>query len=102
VKILIRPIGIKLTKIQRLNLETRLAFVLARFRQRIGRVTMRLSEAEGVPGYKRCQLEIAVDDETVSAEHSDINVSLALEHAATRAARSVSRAIEKASWLAPR
>ena len=97
-KIVIRPVGIKLTKVQRETLETRLDFVLARFRERIGRVTMRLSDAEGVPGYKRCQLEVAVAKELVSAEHSDINVTLALEHAATRAARSVSRAIEKAAW----
>jgi hypothetical protein len=102
VKIVFRAGGVKLTKVQRGSLETRLGFVLARFDQRIKRVTIRMSEAEGVPGYKRCQLEIGVDDELVTAEHSDINITLALEHAATRAARSVSRAIEKASWLAAR
>ena len=101
-KIQIRPKGLKLTKIQRLNLENRLGFVLARFRQRLGLVTVRLSEAAGVPGYKRCELEIAVNAEVVTVEHSDINIFLALEHAAARAARSVSRAIEKESWTVDR
>lgn len=98
-KIVIRPEGLKLSKLQRAQLQTRLELLLSRFAPRIPLVTARLSNARGIPGYKRCQLEVGVDAELVSTEHSDINVFLALEHAATRAARSVGRAIEKQSWM---
>ncbi len=95
----IRARGLKLTKAQRTRLESRLSFVFARFGQRIDRVIVRLSDAEAPPGYRRCQLEVGFDAETVRAEHSDIDFFLALEHAATRAARSVSRAIEMQSLV---
>lgn len=99
-KIQIRHRGLKLTKTQRAKLEGRLGFVLARFGQRIDRVIVRLSDAD--PGYVCCQLEVRVDAELVSVEHSDINIFLALQHASTRAARSVGRAIEKQSWSVDR
>jgi hypothetical protein len=96
-KIQIRQRGLKITKTQRSKLEARIGFVLARFGQRIDRVIVRFSDADGVPGYKRCQLEVGVN-QLVSVEHSDIDIFLALEHAATRASRSVGRAIEKQAW----
>jgi ribosome-associated translation inhibitor RaiA len=95
----IRARGLKLTKAQRTRLERRLAFVFARFGRRIDRVIVRLSDAEDPPGYWRCQLGVVFDAETVRAEQSDIDIFLALEHAAGRAARSVSRAIEMQSLV---
>jgi ribosomal subunit interface protein len=95
----IRARGLKLTRAQRTRLESRLAFVFARFGRRIGRVIVRLSDAEDPPGYRRCELGVDFDAETVRAEQSDIDVFLALEHAAMRAARSVSRAIEMQSLV---
>ena len=99
-KIQIRRLGRTLTKPQRARLETQLELVLMRFGQRIGRVSVRLSDAASLPGYVRCELEVRVDTELVTVEHSDINLFVALEHASTRAARSVGRAIEKQSWSA--
>jgi len=97
-KIQIRRQGRTLTKLQRGRLEAQLGLVLARFDKRVGRVLVQLSDAQGVPGYVRCQLEVHVDAELVNVEHSDINMFVALEHASSRAARSVGRAIEKQSW----
>ena len=95
----IRARGLKLTKAQRTRLERRLSLAFARFGRRIDRVIVRLSDAEDPPGYRRCQLEVSFDAETVRAEHSDLDIFLALEHAAARAARSVSRAIEVQSLV---
>jgi hypothetical protein len=86
--------GIKLTAIQRSKLNLRLAYVLGRFGDRVDRVIVRLSDAEGLPGYKHCHIEVGIRLKFVSAEHSDINIFQAVEHAATRVARSVSRTIE--------
>src|SRR6186997_635508 len=97
-KIHIRHPGLKLSKTQRARVQSRLDFLLARFGPRIALVTVRLSDAQGIPGYKRCQLEVNIDATVVTAEHSDINIFLAVEHAATRAARSVGRAIETRFW----
>jgi ribosome-associated translation inhibitor RaiA len=97
-KIQIRGPGGRLTKPQRVNVEHRLLQALGRFSQRIDRVIVRFSAAEGIPGFMRCQLEVTVDVEVLRVEDSDINIFLALEHAAARAARSVGRAIERRYW----
>jgi hypothetical protein len=99
-KIQIRRSGGRLTKIERAQLKSRLDFALARFGERIDLVIVRLSADVAVPRYVRCQLEVNVDVEVVIVEHTDIDISLAVEHAATRAARSVARAIERRSWAA--
>ena len=96
-KIQVRARAMKLSKAQRARLAARLTFALARFGESIDRVIVRLSDAEE-PGYKRCRLDVQGRAGPVTVEHSDTDVSLALEHAARRAARSVGRSIEKASW----
>ena len=88
----------KLTKPQRDKLEHQLVLVLARFGDRIGVVSVQLSDAANLPGYKQCRLEVGLRPKSVSAEHSDINIFLAVEHAANRVARSVLRTIENASF----
>jgi hypothetical protein len=98
-KIRIRQLGGRLTKPQRVNVEHRLLQALGRFGQRIDRVSVRFSAAEGIPGSVRCQLEVTVDAEVLRVEEFDINILLALEHAAARAARSVARAIARRYWL---
>jgi hypothetical protein len=47
----------------------------------------------------RCELEVRIKPRVMKVEHSGTDVLLALEHAARRAARSVSRAIETASLV---
>jgi ribosome-associated translation inhibitor RaiA len=92
-KIQIRPRGMTLTKTQHVRLTRELDLVLARFGERIDRVIVDVSDAE-VAGLKSCEIEVRFKPQIVKVEHSDTDVFLAVEHAVTRAARSVRRAIE--------
>jgi ribosome-associated translation inhibitor RaiA len=92
-KIQLRPRGITLTKAQRIRLEHDLGIVLARLGERIDRVIVVLSDAEEA-GFKCCEIEVRIKPQLVKVEHSDTDVFLAVEHAAKRAARSVTRALE--------
>ena len=90
-RIHIRPRGMTLTKTQYVRLEHDLDMVLARFGERIDRVIVEISDGDGS---KRCEIEVRLKPQIVKAEVSDTDVFHALEHAAQRVARSVSRAIE--------
>jgi len=92
-KIQIRPHGMTLTKKQYARLERDLDIALARFGERIDRVIVAISDAE-VTGFKVCAIEVRIKPQIVKVEHSDTDVFLAVDHAARRVARSVSRAIE--------
>lgn len=97
-KILLRQRGVTLTEGQRGSLRDRLALTFGRFGDRIDRVVVRLSVADGAPGFTRCQLDVAVTAALVSVEDSDQDPLLACEHSSTRAARTVARAIEQGIW----
>ena len=92
-KIQIRPRGMTLTKTQCVRLHRDLDAVLARYGTRIDRVVVDISVGEGA-GFKLCEIEVRLKPQIVKVEHSDTDVYLAMEHAAQRVARSVSRAIE--------
>lgn len=92
-KIQIRPRGMALTKPQHVRLARELGLALARFGERLDRVIVRVSDAE-VAGLTSCEIEVRFKPQIVKVEHSDTDISLAMERALTRAARSVSRAIE--------
>ena len=92
-KIQIRPRGVTLTKTQCVRLERDLDRALARFGERIDRVIVAISDRE-VEGLKLCEIEVRLKPQIVKVEDSDTDVFLAIEHAAQRVARSVSRAIE--------
>ena len=97
-KIQIRPRGMTLTKTQHVRLTRELDLVLARFGERIDRVIVDVSDAD-VAGLTSCEIEVRFKPQIVKVEHSDTDVFLAMEHALTRAARSVSRAIESVGLL---
>ena len=67
--------------------------MLARFGDRIDRVIVDISDGE-VGGFKSCEIEVRLKAQIVKAEDTDADVFLAMDHAAKRVARSVSRAIE--------
>ena len=92
-KILIRPRGVTLTRTQCVRLERDLDMVLARFGERIDRVIVEVSDGE-IEGLKVCEIDLRLKPQIVKVEVSDTDVFLAMEHAAKRVARSVSRAIE--------
>jgi ribosome-associated translation inhibitor RaiA len=92
-KILIRPRGMTLTKTQCVRLERDLDMVLVRFGERIDRVIVEISDGK-IDGIKVCEIEVRLKPLIVKVAVSDTDVFLAMEHAARRVARSVSRAIE--------
>jgi ribosome-associated translation inhibitor RaiA len=92
-KIQIRPRGMTLTKTQRVRWERDLDLALARFGDRIDRVIVEISKGEGEQ-LKCCEIELRLKPTILKVEDSDTDISLAIEHAAQRIARSVSRAIE--------
>lgn len=75
-------------------------FALARFGNRIARVSLRFSDASGSEGSgdKRCQIVVGMRPRSLRVDHTDSDLLVALDHAANRAARSVARAVQRESW----
>jgi putative sigma-54 modulation protein len=96
-KIQIRGRNIAVTKVVRTRMERRLGFALGRFGERIDRVLLRFSDANGDRGDvdKRCQIDVGLRPRSVRVEHTDADLFVALDHAADRASRSVARALER-------
>jgi ribosome-associated translation inhibitor RaiA len=92
-KIQIRPRGMRLSRTQCVRLERDLDMVLARFGERIARVVVNISDGD-TAGLKACEIEVRFKPQILKVEHSDTDVFLAMEHAAQRLRRSLTRAIE--------
>jgi hypothetical protein len=92
-RIEIRSRGLMLTKKQTFRLQRDLGIVFARFGERIDRVIVAVS-ATGKIGLSSCEIEVRIKPKLVTVVNSDRDVFVAVEHAAKRAARSVSRAID--------
>ncbi len=76
----------------------RMALCLDRYDDKIGRVTIRLSDISGPhgPGTKRCHIEVELphhDDVIVEQDHTDIYT--AVDKAASRVKRTVRRHINR-------
>jgi ribosome-associated translation inhibitor RaiA len=99
-RVQIRVGEVKLTKAQRAAVEHRLDFALARFGDRIARVSLRFSEASRYDGSgeKRCQIVVGMRPRSLRVDHADSDLLVALDYAAHRVARSVARAVERESW----
>jgi putative sigma-54 modulation protein len=97
IKIHIRNHDVDITDVLRIHVERRLGLALARFGDRIGRVMVRLSHADGDgnAGHKRCQIEVGLRPQRVDAEDTDADLFAAVNHATDRASRSIARALER-------
>jgi ribosome-associated translation inhibitor RaiA len=93
-KIQIRSGTIELTAAQRAKLEQQIIVALAGLGDWVASVVVRLSVAKQHPGYS-CEVQIIRRPQVVSVEQSDSTMTLAVEHAAHRAARSVRRVIAR-------
>jgi ribosome-associated translation inhibitor RaiA len=93
-KIHIRSGTITLTAVQRTKLEKQIMVALAGLGDWVASVVVRLSDATEHPGY-RCEVQITRRPQVVSVEQSDPTMTLAVEHAAHRAARNVRRVIAR-------
>ena len=92
-RIEIRSRGLTLTKTQTLRLRQDLRVVFARFGERVDRVIVVVS-ASGKIGLPCCEIEVGIKPKLVNVVSSDRDVLVAVEHAAKRAARAVSLAID--------
>jgi glutamate formiminotransferase len=92
-RIEVRTRGLRLTKEEAFRLHRDVRSVFARFRERIDRVVVAVS-ASGKTGLTSCEIEAQMKPKLVTAVCSDRDVFVAVEHAAKRAARSISRAID--------
>jgi putative sigma-54 modulation protein len=90
--VFIRKDGIMLSKLLRAHVERRLRFVLGRFGDRIGRVTVSLSDTGSA---SRCQIHVALRPKSVRVEDSDTTPRAAVNNAVQRLSRSLGRALER-------
>jgi ribosomal subunit interface protein len=88
----IRAHRFEVTKALRQHVERCLGLVLGRFGSRIGQVTVRFWDEDKI---KRCQIDIDLRPVRLRIEDRDGDPFAAVEHAASRAARSIGRAIER-------
>jgi putative sigma-54 modulation protein len=97
IKIHIRNHDVDITDVLRIHVERRLGLALARFGDRIGRVMVRFSHADGDGngGHKRCRIEVGLRPQRVDAEDTDADLFAAVNHATDRASRSIARALER-------
>jgi ribosomal subunit interface protein len=95
-KIQILKCDVDITDVLRVHVERRLGLALGRFADRIGRVLVRFSYADGDAngGHKRCQIEVGLRPRPLDVEDTDVDLFAAVNHATDRASRSVARALE--------
>jgi ribosome hibernation promoting factor len=88
---------VDVTDVLRVHVERRLGLALARFADRIGRVLVRFSYADGDASgsHKRCQIEVGLRPQRLDVEDTDVDLFAAVNHATERASRSVARAVEQ-------
>lgn len=96
IKIRIPQSDVDISDILRIHVERRLGLALGRFADRIGRVIVRFSYADGEANgtHKRCQIEVDLRPRRVDVEDTDADLFAAVNHATERATRSVARAVD--------
>jgi putative sigma-54 modulation protein len=96
VKIQIRERNVEVSENLRTHVERRLGFALARFGQRVARVIVRLSDADGEPGANlRCQIHVGLRSRSARVDHTDADLFTAVDRAVERVSRSVARVLER-------
>ena len=92
----IRERDVEVTEILRAHVERRLGLALGRFADRIGRVTVRISGANGRAGERaaRCQIDVSLRPQNVRAGDTDADLFAAVDNASDRVSRSVARVLE--------
>lgn len=80
----------------RTHVERRLAYVLARFGQRVARVIVRFSDAQGDAGSDtRCQIHIGLQSRSARVEDTHADPFVAIDRAAELLSRSVARVLDR-------
>jgi ribosomal subunit interface protein len=89
---------VEVTEVLHAQVERRLGFVLGRFGARIGRVVVRFSDTNGHRGGrdKRCQIDVVLRSSGhVRSEDTDADLLVAVNCAADRMARTITRVLER-------
>ena len=97
-RIQINKRNVEVNEALRAHVERRLGFAFGRFGERIARVIVRFSDTNGHRGGvdKRCQIDVDLRPAgSVRVEDTDADLSAAVDRAAERASRSLTRAIER-------
>lgn len=91
-----RQRNVLVTEVLRAHVEGRLRLALGRFGDRIGRVTVRFSGANGRTGEQatRCQIDVSLGPRDVRAGDTDADLFAAVDHATDRVSRSVARVLD--------
>lgn len=102
VRIQIRERNVEISDRLRTHIERKLGFELARFGQRIARVIVRFSEAQGDRSAdKRCQIHVGLKSRSARVEDTDADLFVAVDRAAERLSRSVAHVLERErEWAA--
>ena len=96
VKIQFRERNVEVSDRLRTHVERRLGFALARFGQRIARVIVRFSDADGEGGAnKRCQIHVGLRSRSARAEDTQVDLLAAIDGAVERVSRSVAHVLER-------
>ena len=96
IKIRILKSEVQVSDDLRVHIERRLGLALARFADRIARVSVRFSHADGDASgaHTRCQIDVDLRPRRVDVQDTDADLFAAVNHATDRAIRSVARALE--------
>ena len=96
VKVQIQERNVHVSEALRAHVERRLGLALGRFGDRIGRVTVRFSGANGRMDEQatRCQIDVILRPQSVRAGDTDADLFTAVDHATDRVSRSVARVLE--------
>jgi len=96
VKVDIRQRDVEVSDLLRAHVVRRLGLALGRFGDRIGRVIVRLSGANGGVGDQatRCQIDVSLRPRNVRAGDTDTDLFAAVDNASDRVSRSVARILE--------
>ncbi len=94
----IREDNIEVTQAARAHVKRRLELALSRFSDRINIVSVVLSDAKGIDGQlldKRCEIKVTLRQKGVRVEDSDADLMTAIDRAADRILRSITRVLER-------
>jgi ribosomal subunit interface protein len=95
-KIQIRSRDIEVSEILRTHVERRLGLALGRFAERIGRVTVRLSDAGQLQSATRCHIEVGLRPSgSVWAEDTNADLIAGVDNATDRVSRSVGLTLQR-------
>jgi len=95
IKVQIRTTTVEVSEVLRAHVERRLGLALARFADRVGRVIVRFSHADGERkvSYKCCEIQVGLRPMRVQVEDTDRDLFAAVNHATDRVSRSVARVL---------